>query len=172
MKALLYCGNLKNLLKNIRESIPKNHLINAFVGKVLPKNLDLTDIRKSILMNDQFDNCKKRFRERSKLTTHQRILYNIKPYICNFPNCTRSFSDSSAFKRHKRTHSGEKPYKCLKCGRTFTRCYYVNNFHQNKSLIISYYKKLVKYKFFLIEQDLHMKIFVRISCLTTKLIFH
>jgi uncharacterized Zn-finger protein len=45
-----------------------------------------------------------------KLTRHQRVYTEEKPYKCNV--CGKSYNQNPRGGRHQRMHTGEKPFKC------------------------------------------------------------
>ena len=65
------------------------------------------------IMRVTYRECGQGSKDRSSLTTHERMHTGEKGYVCR--ECGRSFIQKSDFIRHQRTHTGEKPYVCREC---------------------------------------------------------
>ena len=98
-----------------------------------------------------FENCKKTYNSKSKLTIHLRTHLGIKPYKCS--QCSKTFNEKGNLKIHMRIHTGEKPYQCKECKKEFKamshlkehiishtifkpfQCPYCKNFYRRKGIL-------------------------------------
>ena len=90
---------------------------NVASSKVMTRNQDQDKRCKcKALQKCQF--CHKQFKNKSKLSQHERVHTGDRPFKCDV--CGKSFTQSGNLCVHKRTHTGDRPFKCDVCGMSFT----------------------------------------------------
>jgi uncharacterized Zn-finger protein len=66
--------------------------------------------------------CGKAFSHKFRLSEHQRVHDNLRPYPCTVENCGKEYKTTTALKDHMLgSHGGEKKFCCGNCGVQFGR---------------------------------------------------